>query len=584
MHLKSHLAIFALTSMALCGCTASPWATAKKTSPAAAAGNSIASSTASPKTDAPGAESAGVQAASSTSNSAQQQMAEVLNELRQVGGLEPADYDQLIRDMQKTDPNLWPLLVQQMRATVAYRERLLAKAGPSQPSGALARHPLANDPVSGGRGANQSALPHPAENPLPTSVGESAVIAAGSAGWPANAPQHGPQRLPPVEPSPAETMAGRLRLPAAAGGDSDRRLYENMPDAEVSRPAANGAEHEARKPAPPDMRRAERNRDAMVRPVAHVEEVSSTKPDAPQGAAPVERELPSTRLRASAPNEKPQSRADGPPDELDGAESASVGPKDRSSEAKPAEKQADAAKRADWRESLAAAIRDLERQTASPQGTAADAAQLARLRLLYLAAGQRDAALRPAPSLPASQQEFLSKSLYGWDAWLDAERTPDAALRAAEAKRALEEAAERLADAAPLAVRNLAFCTEILSYGSHKPFRTNEFSPDQEVLLYVEVENFSSESTARGYHTALRSSYQIFDARGQRVAEHDFTLTEEYCQNQRRDFFIGYHLRIPKRIYPGKYTLQLTVEDTKSRKVGQSQIEFTVKDAPAAAK
>jgi len=209
---------------------------------------------------------------------------------------------------------------------------------------------------------------------------------------------------------------------------------------------------------------------------------------------------------------------------------------------------------------------------------------LARLRLLYLAAGQRDAALRPAPSLPASQQEFLSKSLYGWDAWLDAERTPDAALRAAEAKRALEEAAERLADAAPLVVRNLAFCTEILSYGSHKPFRTNEFLPDQEVLLYVEVENFSSESTARGYHTALRSSYQIFDARGQRVAEHDFTLTEEYCQNQRRDFFIGYHLRIPKRIYPGKYTLQLTVEDTKSRKVGQSQIEFTVKDAPATAK
>jgi len=453
-------------------------------------------------------------------------MAEVLNELRQVGGLEPADYDQLIRDMQKTDPNLWPLLVQQMRATVAYRERLLA--------------------------------------------------------------QHGPQRLPPVEPSPVEsmagveTMAGRLRLPAGAGGD--RRSYENMPDAEVSRPAANGAEHEARRPAPPDMRRAERNRDAMVRPVAHVEEVSSAETEAASRAAPVERDAPSGRPRTAEPNEKPQSRADAPPDELSAAENPSGRQQDRSSETKPAAKPADSSKRSDWRESLAAAIRDLERQTASAQGTAADAAQLARLRLLYLAAGQRDAALRPAPSLPASQQEFLSKSLYGWDAWLDAERTPDAALRAAEAKRALEEAAERLADAAPLVVRNLAFCTEILSYGSHKPFRTNEFLPDQEVLLYVEVENFSSESTARGYHTALRSSYQIFDARGQRVAEHDFTLTEEYCQNQRRDFFIGYHLRIPKRIYPGKYTLQLTVEDTKSRKVGQSQIEFTVKDAPAAAK
>lgn len=559
MYVKSHLAICALTGLVLCGCAASPWATAKKTSPAAAAVSSIASTTGSAKTDAPGAESADVQPAAATSNNAQQQMAEVLNELRQVGGLEPADYDQLIRDMQKTDPNLWPLLVQQMRATVAYRERLLAKSGAMPPSGMVAQQNTANSRSQG----NGSFEISPSGDPSSA---------------PNGAAQHGPQRLPPVEPSPTETMAGRLRLPAGAGGD--RRSYENMPKAEVARPAADGAEHEARRPAPPDMRRAERNHDAMVRPVAHVEEVFSAEPDAAPRAAPVERESPFTRPRASAPNEKPSSRADGPPDELNGAETVSGGPKERSSQAKPGEKPADSSKRPDWRESLAAAIRDLERQTASPQGTAADAAQLARLRLLYLAAGQRDAALRPAPTLPASQQEFLSKSLYGWDAWLDAERTPDAALRAAEAKRALEEAAERLADAAPLIVRNLAFCTEILSYGSHKPFRTNEFAPDQEVLLYVEVENFSSESTARGYHTALRSSYQIFDARGQRVAEHDFTLTEEYCQNQRRDFFIGYHLRIPKRIYPGKYTLQLTVEDTKSRKVGQSQIEFTVKDAP----
>lgn len=557
MHLPSHWAIWALTGLALCGCTASPWANAKKTSPAAAAvaGSSVATTTDSSKAGAPSTDSAGgVQPTSSTSTSAQQQMVEVLNELRQVGGLEPADYDQLIRDMQKTDPSLWPLLVQQMRATVAYRERLLAKAGPSPPSGALARQNSTNDLAGGG------------------------ISSGAPAAWPAPAAQHGPQRLPPVEPAPVETMAGRLRLPSG-----DRATYESMPEAQAPRPVPNGAEHEARKPPPPDMRRAERTRDAMVRPVAHVEEVDSAEPDAADRAA-VEGDSPSGRRLASEPNEKSQSRAGSPPDALTGAESPSVGQREHSPAAKPAEKQADQSKRSEWRESLAAAIRDLERQTASPGGTAADVAQLARLRLLYLAAGQRDAALRPAPTLPAAQQEFLSKSLYGWDAWLDTERTPDAALRAAEAKRAMEEAAERLADAAPLVVRNLAFCTEILSYGSHKPFRTNEFLPDQEVLLYVEVENFASESTARGFHTALRSSYQIFDARGQRVAEHDFTLTEEYCQNQRRDFFIGYHLRIPKRIYPGKYTLQLTVEDTKSRKVGQSQIDFTVKDAPAAAK
>ena len=35
---------------------------------------------------------------------------------------------------------------------------------------------------------------------------------------------------------------------------------------------------------------------------------------------------------------------------------------------------------------------------------------------------------------------------------------------------------------------------------------------------------------------------------------------------------------MPKQIYNGKYTLQLTVEDTKGQKIGQSSIEFTVKE------
>ena len=99
------------------------------------------------------------------------------------------------------------------------------------------------------------------------------------------------------------------------------------------------------------------------------------------------------------------------------------------------------------------------------------------------------------------------------------------------------------------------------------------------LLLYAEVENFAAESTPKGYHTAMRSSYQIFDSRNQRVADDRGTTTEEHCQRPRRDYFIGYHLTLPKRIYPGKHTLQLTVEDLKSHKVAQSSIEFVIRDA-----
>ena len=142
----------------------------------------------------------------------------------------------------------------------------------------------------------------------------------------------------------------------------------------------------------------------------------------------------------------------------------------------------------------------------------------------------------------------------------------------------MAKATARLSEASTLTVKNLAFCTEVSSYGVYQKFKADEFKANQPLLLYAEVENYKSDETAKGFHTALRSSYQILDAQGRRVAENDLALTEEYCQNLRRDYFLRYFLSVPERIYAGKYTLQLTIVDTLSQKIGQSSIEFTVVD------
>ena len=233
---------------------------------------------------------------------------------------------------------------------------------------------------------------------------------------------------------------------------------------------------------------------------------------------------------------------------------------------------------ADWHDDLAAAIHQLEAQAqAAAAKSDAAVAQQAYLRVLYLLAGRRDDALSPIPDASPAAQDYWSKQLYGLAVWLDTDHTPDGVQRAAETKRILDEALMRLGESAPLVVHNLAFCTEVRSFGSITPFRKAEFTPDQEVVLYAELENYTVEPTPRGFHTALHSSYQVFDSRGQRIADQDFGGTEEYCQSPRHDFFIPYHLHLPKRIYNGKYTLQLTVEDVKSHKVGQSSIELTIK-------
>lgn len=231
-----------------------------------------------------------------------------------------------------------------------------------------------------------------------------------------------------------------------------------------------------------------------------------------------------------------------------------------------------------WQQHLAAALAALEAEIRDAPSSPELADKHARLRLLALVAGQREEALRPIPAVPPPVQEFWRQELYGLAVWLDAQRQDDPMRRAGEARQQLANALVPLGWMAPLVLRNMAFITQVQSYGDYKPFARYEFAPEQEVLLYVEMENFATEETPKGFHTVLEASYRIFDSRNQQVAEKQLGTTEEYCRNPRRDFFVVYHLRMPKRIYGGRHTLQLTVVDQKSKKVGQASVEFTIQE------
>lgn len=231
-----------------------------------------------------------------------------------------------------------------------------------------------------------------------------------------------------------------------------------------------------------------------------------------------------------------------------------------------------------WRQHLAAALAALEAEVRDAPASPESADKHARLRLLALVAGQREEALRPLPAVPPAVQDFWRQELYGLAVWLDSQRQEDPVRRAGEVRQQLANALVPLGWVAPLVLRNVAFITQVQSYGDYKPFARYEFTPEQEVLLYVEIENFASEETPKGFHTVLEASYRIFDNRNQQVAEKQLGTTEEYCRNPRRDFFVVYHLRMPKRIYAGRHTLQLTVVDQKSKKVGQASVEFTIQE------
>lgn len=253
-------------------------------------------------------------------------------------------------------------------------------------------------------------------------------------------------------------------------------------------------------------------------------------------------------------------------------------PLDEPAAVKPVSYETPSASAADPRQALETAIRELEQTSAGAAGSSDAARRQVELRLLYLAAGRRDDALRPIVGMTTAEQEYWSSQLYALSTWLDTERIPAADRRASETLVQLDRARGKLADIGTLQVRNPQLCTRVDGFGAFTKFPEDVFRPKQEVVLYVELENFRSDATDAGFRTALSSRYRILDGQGRQVVEHEFPTIEEVCRNRRRDYYISFRVQLPARIYDGRHTLQLTVEDTLGKKVGQTSIEFTIKE------
>jgi len=207
-----------------------------------------------------------------------------------------------------------------------------------------------------------------------------------------------------------------------------------------------------------------------------------------------------------------------------------------------------------------------------------------QLRLVYAAAGRLDDAVSAVESLDASQRDAYKNLMFGLGVWLSPDEARRAPLRTAKVLHSLRDATSDLTATSKLELKNLAFCERVDQFGWYTEFPRNEFQPKQQVILYAEVENFAAEHKGpASYETELQGSYVILDSSGQEVASRQLQLDKEVCRNQRRDYFLAYRIYLPDNIAPGRYRLELTVEDLKARgkyqgrKLGDGVIEFTIR-------
>jgi hypothetical protein len=129
-----------------------------------------------------------------------------------------------------------------------------------------------------------------------------------------------------------------------------------------------------------------------------------------------------------------------------------------------------------------------------------------------------------------------------------------------------------------LTLNNVAFCVTITNYGNWDRFKKDVFAPDQLILLYTEVENFSSElRTDQIWHAVMKSTITIRDARGELVKEMAFPRNDDMCHTVRRDYYNSYEFSIPEKCTPGPHMLTLKVEDLLSGKTASQSVDFLVK-------
>jgi len=230
-----------------------------------------------------------------------------------------------------------------------------------------------------------------------------------------------------------------------------------------------------------------------------------------------------------------------------------------------------------WNREIEQALASLNADLARPNLDRDEKARLEIMRrLLYVATNQRDAAVSPIEQLDEDEREYWKHQLHGLLVSIDADGKHPTTRRAALALRNLRTAMDHLANMSTLDVRNLTFCKEVLSYGEYRVFDSYSFRAKDEVVLYVEVDNFAAHPRGDSFETELHSSYEIVDDAGRRVANVVLPVDKQVSNNRRRDYFIAYLITMPTQIAPGSHRLRLTVEDVIGKKSNHSAIDFRI--------
>lgn len=179
-------------------------------------------------------------------------------------------------------------------------------------------------------------------------------------------------------------------------------------------------------------------------------------------------------------------------------------------------------------------------------------------------------------SLTAEDRELIAAIMDGLSNFRTNVRGNENLLLARKA-RPLIELAERLRAQTSLHVSGLAVCKKVYGFGAYDPLAADRLGAGREIVVYCDVENFSSRLNDRNlWQTDITQEMILYNDRGQRVAVEKRQPFADVSRNRRHDFCVARKLQIPAVLAPGNYFLTVSVSDQQANRMAEATIPVQI--------
>lgn len=129
-----------------------------------------------------------------------------------------------------------------------------------------------------------------------------------------------------------------------------------------------------------------------------------------------------------------------------------------------------------------------------------------------------------------------------------------------------------------LEISKTVLCIGAGGFGRYEPFNRNEFPVGSLILVYAEVRNFSPRQEPDGRFVARFVQQLVLLSKDgkETVWEQEPLAGADSSLSKKRDYFLVQHLRLPRSVLPGQYTLKVSVKDDYSGETAVSTLPLTV--------